>query len=264
VGGDRVIRIGQRLIRRSAYLRRNWPVTLAVGAIFRDEARYLPEWIEFHHRQGVECFYLYENDSSDDWQPALAPFGDLVELHRWPGPVAQFPAYSDCLERHRRDTRWIAFIDVDEFLFSPTGRSLPDVLDEFKRVPAVAANWRIYGTNGHEFPPEGSVIENYPVAEPDDNPINRLVKSIVFPAMTSSLVQNSHAFRYYARPVGEDGKRVSGVLRDPPTADLLRVNHYITRSRQEWEAKRRRRRVADGRVITGAGRYVGDDRWIVS
>ncbi len=41
-------------------------------------------------------------------------------------------AFDDCLERHRRDSRWIAFIDIDEFLFSPTGKGLPDVLAGFE------------------------------------------------------------------------------------------------------------------------------------
>jgi hypothetical protein len=251
---------GERLIRSVAFLRRNWPVTLAVGAIFQNEARYLPEWISFHRAQGVERFYLYENNSTDDWEAALAPFSDIVELHRWPRRPGQYPAYADCLDRHRRDTRWIAFIDVDEFLFSPTGRSLPDVLSEFRWVPGVAANWRIYRTNGHQVPPEGSVFENYPVAEPDEDPTNQLVKSIVFPAMTSSQVENPHAFRHYAKLVGEDGKPVTRAYRTPPTVDLLRVNHYITRSQQEWEAKLRRPRASDGSVVTGTGRYWGDDR----
>jgi hypothetical protein len=250
---------GERLIRSFAYLRRNWSVTLAVGAIFRDEARYLPEWIAFHLAQGVERFYLYENNSTDDWQAALAPFSEVVELHRWPDHPGQYSSYADCLDRHRKDTRWIAFLDLDEFLFSPTGRSLPDVLSGFKRVPAVAVNWRTYRTNGHEFPPEGSVIENYATPEPEDDPVNLLVKSIVFPAMTSSLVENPHTFRHYAPVVGEDGKPISGPYRNPPTADLLRINHYLTRSKQEWEAKLRRPRASDGEVITGTGRYLGDE-----
>lgn len=252
---ERLIRMGERLVRSTAYLRRSWPVTLAVGAIFRDEARYLPEWIEFHRKQGVERFYLYENNSDDDWEAALAPFGDVVELRRWPEHPGQYSAYADCLDRHRADTRWIAFLDIDEFLFSPTGRSLPDVLSGFKRVPGVAVNWRIYRTNGHEVPPEGSVIENYPIPEPDNDPVNRLVKSIVFPAMTSSRVESPHSFRHYAPLVGEDLRPIRGPFRDPPTADLLRVNHYLTRSRREWEAKLRRERASDGEIITGAGRY---------
>ena len=78
---------GERFIRGVVYLRRRWQVRLAICAIFRDEARYLAEWLEFHQRQGVERFYLYENNSTDDWERALAPFSDAVELHRWPDPI---------------------------------------------------------------------------------------------------------------------------------------------------------------------------------
>jgi hypothetical protein len=34
-------------------------------------------------------------------------------------------AYSDALERSRGRTRWLAFIDLDEFLFSPGPTPLP-------------------------------------------------------------------------------------------------------------------------------------------
>ena len=39
---------------------------LAVCAIYRDEASYMQEWIEFHRLVGVERFYLYDNNSVDD------------------------------------------------------------------------------------------------------------------------------------------------------------------------------------------------------
>jgi hypothetical protein len=31
----------------------------------KDEARYIPEWIEFHLMQGFEHFILYDNNSTD-------------------------------------------------------------------------------------------------------------------------------------------------------------------------------------------------------
>src|SRR4051794_4496882 len=48
--------------RRVDYLRARWPrplgtrppIELAACAIFRDEARYLAEWVAFHRIQGVE------------------------------------------------------------------------------------------------------------------------------------------------------------------------------------------------------------------
>ena len=50
-------------------------------------------------------------------------------VHDWPHPFlgrngrprAIFTAFEDCCGRHAQDARWIAFLDVDEFLFSPTG-----------------------------------------------------------------------------------------------------------------------------------------------
>ena len=53
---------------------------------FKDVARYLPEWLEFHSMVGVEHFYLYNNNSTDNYQEALAPYvrDGLVTLHEWP------------------------------------------------------------------------------------------------------------------------------------------------------------------------------------
>jgi hypothetical protein len=228
---------GSRLIRTPLHAWPRWKVQLAVGAIFRNEARYLPEWIEFHRQQGVERFYLYENNSTDSWEQTLAPYRDVVELQRWPDDPGQFSAYTDCVRRHRWDTRWLALIDLDEFLFSPTGQRLPEVLRRFRWVAAVAVNERFYGPSGHKQPPIAPVVESYTRRAPDDHPGNRLVKSIIFPAATALPVQNPHHCSYYGLSVGEHGDRTSGAFRDPHTADLLRINHYWTRSYAEWQDK---------------------------
>src|SRR5262249_59468593 len=133
--------------RRIGYVRARWPrplgtrppIGLAICAIFRDEARYLAEWVSFHRIQGVERFYLYDNRSTDDWRSQLAPeiAAGGVEVQDWPLVPGQGPAATDCIGRHRSGTRWIAFIDIDEFLFSPTGRPLPEVLRRFRSHPHV-------------------------------------------------------------------------------------------------------------------------------
>ncbi len=210
-----IARVVREAYRRIGYLRARWPrpfgtrppITLAVCAIFRDEARYLAEWVTFHRVQGVERFYLYDNLSTDDWRSELGPeiAAGIVEVRHWPDVPGQASAYEDCLRRHRTDTRWIAFIDIDEFLFSPTGRPLPEVLREFDTHPGVVVNWRVYGTNGWEHPPDGLVIDNYPLRAPDDHPANRLVKSIVYPRNTlGATTQPAHYFRLRGNPVGED------------------------------------------------------------
>ena len=76
-----------------------------------------------------------------------------MTVQDWPvldGRVGQIAAYDDCLRWHRYDSRWIAFIDLDEFLFAPGDESLADVLREYEQWPAVALRWAMFGTSGHE------------------------------------------------------------------------------------------------------------------
>lgn len=48
---------------------------LSICAIFRNEADYLKEWIEFHRLVGVEHFFLYNNFSEDAY---LSILGDYI------------------------------------------------------------------------------------------------------------------------------------------------------------------------------------------
>jgi ABC-type multidrug transport system fused ATPase/permease subunit len=225
--------------RRLGYLRARWPrprLELAICAIFLDEARYLAEWVTFHRLQGVERFYLYDHLSSDDWRAELAPEieAGIVEVVHW--PEGQLEAYDDCLARHGDEARWIAMIDVDEFLFSPTGRPLPEILRRFDTHPAVGVNRRFFGTNGHRRSPQGLVTESYPMRARDDDPSNVLVKAIVYPRMTLR-ARSSHTFSHRGNPVGEDGLPIPTATREPPTADLLRINHYYAKSEEEFRKK---------------------------
>lgn len=252
-------RRARELYRRIGYVRARWPhplgtrpeVELAVCAIFRDEARYLAEWVTFHRIQGVERFYLYDNLSTDDWRSELDPEieSGVVEVTRWTAEPGQRSAYDECLRRHRNDARWIAFIDTDEFLFSPTGTPVPNVLRSFDTCPGVVVNWRIYGTNGWERTPDGLVIETHPRRGPDDHPANAIVKSIVYPRYAFGVTDTSvHYFRLRGNPVGEDKQPSLLPRRTPPTADLLRINHYYAKSEEEFNRKAARPRADTGTV----------------
>ncbi len=256
------LRAVRDVYRQVGYRRARWPrpfgtrppLGLAVCAIFRDEARYLAEWVAFHRIQGVERFYLYDNLSSDEWRAELAPEieAGIVEVTHWPPEPGQMSAYEDCLERHRDEARWIAMIDIDEFLFSPTGAPLPEVLRRFDTHPAVAVNRRFFGTNGHRHPADGLVTENYPMRARDDDWTNLLVKSIVYPRMTVG-AHSAHTFRLRGVPVGEDGLPVPKATREPATADLLRINHYYAKSEEEFRRKSVTPRADSGTVTDRMG-----------
>ena len=256
------LRASRDAFRRVGYPRARWPrplgtrppIGLAVCAIFRDEARYLAEWVAFHRVQGVERFYLYDNLSGDDWRSQLAPeiAAGIVEVTPWPPEPGQLPAYDDCLQRHRDEARWIAMIDIDEFLFSPTGESLPKILRRFDTHPAVVVNRRFFGTNGHRRPPAGLITESYPMRARDDDWTNALVKSIVYPRMTLSAL-SAHTFSLRGTAVDEDGRPAPKATREPATADLLRINHYYAKSEEEFRRKSATPRADSGTVTYRMG-----------
>ncbi len=215
------------------------PAYLSITAMFRDEAPYLREWIEFHRLVGVERFFLYDNMSVDAHAEVLAPYiaDGTVVVHEWPFFPGQQEAYGHTLAEHGHESRWIAFIDVDEFLFSPTRRSVADLLGHYERWPAVGVNWAMFGTSGHHDRPRGLVIESYHRRAPDDALSNRYIKSIIDPRRVAS-TGNAHYFIYDRyTTVDENEYPVQGPLTKSVSFDLLRLNHYFTRSEREAREK---------------------------
>ena len=60
---------------------------LSICAIFQNEAPYLKEWLDYHLHVVVEHFWLYNNESQDDFRPILQPYIDagIVDLIESPG-----------------------------------------------------------------------------------------------------------------------------------------------------------------------------------
>jgi hypothetical protein len=215
---------------------------LTVCAIFQNDAKWLPEWIEFHEKQGVEHFYLYNNCSNDDYKNILKPYVDrgLVELTDWMLPsnnVAEFnlvqcSAYEHCLKRIANEANWCAVIDTDEFLFSANGRPLTETLKEYEKYSGVLVNWICYGTSGvDQIPAHQKMTETLLLRAPIDCTNNYFVKSIVKPRDISGC-DCPHYCRYKTgkRSVTENKTFTSGVMRSKTVSvKKLRINHYWSR-----------------------------------
>jgi hypothetical protein len=244
---------------------------LAICAIFKDEASYLAEWIAFHQLVGVEHFYLYNNNSSDDYAKVLRPFADagVVTICNWPVPFherAQYKAYTHCLEFAKARARWLACIDIDEFLFAPGADSLAEALGEYEAWPGVVVHWQVYGSSGHREQSAEPVIERFSWRARQNWIRNRKVKSIVDPSRTTTPLGVHHFFYENGLLAVDETKtpvqvkprpaykkrlkpwygKLGPLLRftDPYSAanidrkvisvEKLRINHYPVKSYQEY------------------------------
>lgn len=124
---------------------------VSICAIFKNEALYLKEWIEYHKIVGVEHFYLYNNNSEDNYEEILKPYiaDGSVTFTQWPQNQAQMQCYHNAIERFAPETEWLSFIDIDEFIVPNITDNIYDFLKPFqKNRPVVIAYWRMFGTSG--------------------------------------------------------------------------------------------------------------------
>ena len=228
---------------------------LAVATLFRDEAPYFEEWIEYHRMVGVERFWLYDDSSSDRWREALEPHrrSGLVEVIDWSGEGAnafvtrQVDAQRDALRRAAGHARWLALIDADEFLLPLVEDTISACLERhFAAAAAVYVNWRNFGTGGVHLRQAGPLLFRLTACAPPLHPRNAVGKSIVRPELVRAerLWSPHHAIlatgaRYFNGdgepiPVGKHEPVLDGHAHDR----LIRINHYALRDEAHFRSVR--------------------------
>ncbi len=245
---------------------------LSAVTVFKNEAPYLDEWLAFCVSEGIEHVLLYDNGSTDNSREVLRPWisAGIVELIEWPlhwKTGAQTKAFLDALQQLTGRTRWAAFVDIDEYLFSPTGAKVSEVLKQYEDHAGVVVNWQCYGSSGLKSRPDGLTIESYTRRAKTNWARNRRVKTIVDP---SRAIRPRSAHLFEVQPghtlVTEDFRPVRIIRKangrrrlrhlaawlpyvpfDPyaktepsigqVSVSNLRINHYVTRSKEEMPLK---------------------------
>ena len=211
---------------------------LSIGAVTRNEAAYIEEWIEFHLLQGVEHFFILDNESTDDTLKILQRYANegIVTLGITKEHPCQRAAYNEILFRYKMLSKWIAFIDVDEFLYSPTGENLRNLLKPLRSYAGLAVHWKIFGSSDFKYKNPGLVIERFRHCAPE---VNGHVKSIMQSAKTIEMDADPHTFIAVGQIIDENKKVQERHYAVVPggTADLFCINHYATKSLEEALAR---------------------------
>ena len=123
---------------------------VTICCMFKNEGKFLKEWILYNQIIGVDHIYLYNNNSDDNYLEVLQPFisQEYVTLIDWPMPQGQIPAYEDWYQRYRHETQWNSFIDIDEFICPFHETNVYQWLKQYSKYPAVKMYWKMFGTSG--------------------------------------------------------------------------------------------------------------------
>jgi hypothetical protein len=218
---------------------------IAICAIFKDEARYLLEWLAFHRLIGVDSFVLYDNGSTDGGPDLIrrSHFARHVTLIDWPGVGMQIPAYQDFCAYHAAKFDWAAIIDLDEFIMPVGGDTIREPLTRraYSDYSSILLQWFVFGPSGHQRRPDGLVIESYTRRLPDSFRTNLHVKPLVRGKAVSTAGTTPHIINVSGPTCNTRGQTVLSYAEQPIEChDVLAIHHYYTKSRDDWLAKLRR------------------------
>ncbi|XP_019245162.1 PREDICTED: glycosyltransferase family 92 protein Os08g0121900-like [Nicotiana attenuata] len=226
-------------------------------------AKFLREWVLYHSKIGVEKFILYDNGSDDDLATVveeLVEEGYNVQTYFWLWPKTQEAGFSHSAIFAKDSCSWIMYIDVDEFVYSPSWSNLtqpsklllPSILPSsegistvnnnnilsviaqvgsrkstMKNVAQISIPCYEFGPSKQKVHPAKGVVQGYNCRRKMEN----RHKSVVFlDAVDYSLLNVIHHFKL--KP-GYNVKKLN-VLE-------MVVNHYKYQAWPEFKAKFRRR-----------------------
>ena len=218
---------------------------VGICAIIKDCYKpYLLEWFNYHRSIGVDYFFIYDNESD-------MPIGDTLERYFLPGmegihvetitgQVKQLAAYNKCLDDIKSGVLpffcdHLAFIDDDEFIIC-YNNDIKETLKEYEEFSGLGISWRIFGSSGiKEKTPEGQRTK-FTQHTTSDFPANRHIKSIVNPLLAEQAA-GPHSFKYSKGCCVNVNKEIIENNFTTPIYKKIWLDHYFTRSIEEWNEK---------------------------
>lgn len=215
---------------------------LSLCTIAKGEYKYIKDWCAYHLGLRVDHIFVYDNEDTPLYERLLRPYFSAQQLSviHYPGTAQQCPAITHCLNNNKNSTRWLGFIDVDEYVMPYKTDSLQELLAPYERYSALGIHWKLFGSNGH--------VKYEPLPVPERftkcaNIVDRHIKSFVDPKRTISWV-TVHKFREATPAVDEYCREIPELESrpEPATADIVGLAHYVTKSYDECCERRGRLR----------------------
>jgi len=202
---------------------------LSVGAVFKNESIILREWIEHYLFHGVEHFFLIDDSSTDDFLTILQPYIDknIVTLfqHKQPWDYylgRQKDMYNHFIYPHIHETKWLAMLDIDEYLWSPMNMDIRESLKHCEHLGQIQVQSIYFGSNGFENQPISIVQSFTKRSTKTDGGIKYLINTaFAFKELTihHAYFMDTNNEKDYFKIIGEP---------------YFRINHYSCQSREFW------------------------------
>lgn len=255
---------------------REHTLSVAICAVAKDEDRYITEWVTYYLALGVSHIYIYDNN--DALTPMMETISKMARVTVIPiyGESAlknkgyQVGIYTEAYRTYGANYTWMGFFDIDEFVSIDGGLDIPTFLGNsvYDDTHIVHLNWRYYGDSGLIHYVDEPVVSRFKNPAPLDVKYsdihsceNQYVKSFIRTGY-SEFILDIHAPRFFGSVCrGADGYfRLPTKSLNPIFVDIARVNHYGTKTIEEYIARRITNGMYSNNGATGKAKILVKDR----
>jgi len=217
----------------------------SIMAIFKNETMVLKTWMEHYLWQGVDHFYLIDNDSNDNPLSILQKYIDagLVTYYFRPEKHQQPQHYRYVFDNEnlKDKTKWLCICDIDEFFFG-TEQKLSTELDNFDNYDVINTHSFFYGSDNLINQPED--IRTAIVHRTDD-----VINGVKYIFKPNCINDSSEIWIHWLVIPGTLQKTY--LYKQTFNDTKIRLNHYITQSLEYFQKVKMTR----GDVSTSENEY---------
>lgn len=225
---------------------------IAIVAILKNEANNLNDWLSFHTLAGVREFILYDNLSNDDTVRIANSFtGAKVTVIPWQLHVSahkpililprQILAYCHAICTFGSAFRWMAFIDIDEYIVPKEQDTIAQALLPLEAFANISLPWVMFGHNGYQNAPTEPVPFAFTKRASSKHRAQLNFKCIVDPCAASQV--STHKFEtttmgnLSANTLGVPKPNSKRAQANFVSNSVLQLNHYYLKSVSELREK---------------------------
>ena len=125
--------------------------------IAKMENNYIREFVEYYKRIGFDNICLYDNNdiNGEHFENVIGDYiksGFVIIKNIRGKKMAQIPSYTECYNEYKDQYDWIAFFDIDEFLYIDNNLSIKQFLSKDmyndRGINCIRVCWKQYDDSG--------------------------------------------------------------------------------------------------------------------
>ena len=225
----------------------------SVAAMFRNERWNLKEWIEHYKHHGADHIYLIDDFSNDNYLFIIQPYIDSGYVTLFSNDITerytgrQIDITNKYLLPVVNESKWIANVDLDEYLYSPEYVDLKELLKQYEDYGCILTNWVWFNSSDLIEHPKDGIVKNFIkraeynvkvfFTRHDCMNVNGQFEPQweTFNAAKGIANSDFNIKKFNVHEIYTDGKTINLSYKTDTENPKLLLNHYKIQSREYWE-----------------------------